>query len=127
MTPVILDASVLLAAVFGEKGFERVLHLRQPGYVSSVNMAEARSRLADHGMQLEEIEQSLSLINKTVVDFTDGHAKLVAALRGETRKAGLSLGDRACLALATAMGGIAMTADRAWAALNLPVQLDFIR
>jgi PIN domain nuclease of toxin-antitoxin system len=125
--PFVLDASVLLAVVRGEKGHERVLRLRQAGYVSTVNMAEARSRLADYGMQAAAIEQSLSHLKLVVVDFSDAHAKAVAALRSATRAAGLSLGDRACLALAAALGATAMTADRTWSAVALPVPVDFIR
>jgi len=127
MNAVILDASVVLAAVLGEEGHESLLAQRQSCFVSSVNMAEARSRLVDHGMRHEDIEQSLSLVSMTVVDFTDHHAVLSSQLRVDTRKGGLSLGDRACLALAMAMEGTALTADRAWASVNVPIEIKFLR
>ena len=127
MTPVVLDASVLLAAVMQEPGHERVVGLKRPRYVSAVNMAEVRSRLSDYGMELATVEGLLSLVDKIVVDFTDSHAIASAELRPKTRNAGLSLGDRACLALAAALNGTAVTADRVWAKADLPISVEYIR
>lgn len=125
--PFVLDASVLMAAVLREPGHERLHDMEEPAYVSAVNMAEARSRLGDKGMDIVSIETSLSLISKVVVDFTDADAKAVARLRPTTRLAGLALGDRACIVLAMAKTAIALTADRAWASVNLPIEVEFIR
>jgi PIN domain nuclease of toxin-antitoxin system len=125
---VVLDASALLAAVLGEAGHEQLAELTEPGCVSAVNMAEARTRLIDHGMEHDAVENSLSLISKVVVDFTDGDAAAAAALRPATKAAGLSLGDRACLALAQKLEATALTADRQWASVRLPsVKIEMIR
>jgi PIN domain nuclease of toxin-antitoxin system len=124
---VVLDASVLLAAVFREPGYEEVLKLENTSLVSAVNIAEARSRLADHGLDRGAIDRSLELIDMRVIDFDDEQARLSADIRVSTRKAGLSLGDRACLALAMQQGAVAYTADKAWMTVDLPVEVKMVR
>lgn len=127
MSPIVLDASAVLAAILHERGHERVLALGDAGHVSTVNMSEARVRLWDLGYSIEDIDLALENVDATVVDFTAEHARLAGDLRPVTRKAGLSLGDRACLALAIELGGTALTADRIWASLDLPVSIELIR
>jgi PIN domain nuclease of toxin-antitoxin system len=127
MVDVVLDASVILAAVFGERGHEAVLALRQTAIASTVNIAEARARLADHGLDREAIDRSLDLINMRAVDFDEDQAILSSDLRRSTRNLGLSLGDRACLALAIQRKAVAYTADRAWANATLPVEVRMVR
>jgi ribonuclease VapC len=127
MAAIVLDSSALIASVFKEPGYERIGDFGGPVFVSAVNMTETRARLIDKGMEPDEIEESLDVISKTVVDFTDADAKSAAGLRTATRRAGLSLGDRACLALAIEKGGKAVTADRVWAELGLPVEVELFR
>jgi ribonuclease VapC len=123
----VLDASVLLASILGEPGRERVLELEETAYVSAVNMAETRSKLSDKGLSADDIELSLDALDKVVVDFGDGDAIGVATLRKSTRTAGLSLGDRACLALAQRLGATALTADRNWSSVDIPIKVEVIR
>ncbi len=59
--------------------------------------------------------------------FTADHAETAALLRARTRERGLSLADRACLALALDRGLKVVTADRAWAELGLEVKVELIR
>jgi ribonuclease VapC len=128
MTPkYVLDASVLLASILGEPGRERVLELEETAFVSAVNMAETRSKLSDKGLSADDIELSLDALDKIVVDFGDGDAIGVATLRKSTRTAGLSLGDRACLALARRLGATALTADRNWSSVDMPIKIEVIR
>lgn len=127
MTRTVLDASVVLAVVQGEPGHERILQLAEPGCISTVNLAEARSKLADKGLDAETIELTLGMVRKSVFDFTDDDSKAVAVLRAGTRAEGLSLGDRACLALAQRLGAVALTADKSWSRLSLPVEIQLIR
>ena len=127
MSPIVLDASAVLAVVLRERGHERVLALGKAGHMSTVNMSEARARLWDLGYSAADIDLALENVDATIMDFTATHARQAGDLRPLTRKAGLSLGDRACLALAIALDGTALTADRAWATLDLPVSVELIR
>lgn len=122
----VLDASALLAVLLDEPGSE-VVSAARPRCTSAVNAAEARTRLVDLGVDPVQADRSIALLETPIADFTAMHARSAAELRRLTRKAGLSLGDRACLALAQAIGGKAFTADRAWATLDLPVEVEVIR
>ena len=127
MGDIVVDASVVLAAILGEPGHEALLDLHEPALFSAVNLAEARARLADRGFDRQSIDASLGLVNMEVVDFDAEQAVISADLRPATRAAGLSLGDRACLALAQQRGAVALTADRAWAGVDTPVDIQVVR
>jgi PIN domain nuclease of toxin-antitoxin system len=124
---IVLDASVVLAAVFKERGYEALLDLKEMPLVSTVNLAEVRARLSDRGLDRSEIDAALSFVKMTIVDFSVRQAVLSADLRPATRNTGLSLGDRACLALAREQDAVALTADRAWANLDVPVEIRMVR
>ncbi len=124
---VAIDASVALILYFREAGFDAANAIARGGIISTVNVAEVLSRLARTGASPAEAMRELQRVNIEVVPFTLDHARRVAELGPLTRSAGLSLGDRACLALAMERGVAAATADRAWAELDLPVRIDVIR
>ena len=127
MAEVVIDASVLLAAILGEPGNDALADLGEPALLSAVNLAETRARLVDRGFDRRSVNESISLFNVQVVDFDAEQAAISADLRPATRAAGLSLGDRACLALAQKRGAVALTADRAWAGINTPVEVRVVR
>lgn len=112
----VLDSSALLAVSKGERGAEFVIELinSKDCMISSVNMAEVATRLLDLGLPAHELQRAVAQFGVDVIDFNQEQALACAALRPLTKSAGLSLGDRACLALAKLMDGIAVTADQAW-------------
>ncbi len=112
----VMDSSALLALTRGELGFETVQELlhREECAISSVNMAEVGTKLIDYGLPGEELQRIVNKFQIDVIDFNTEQAIVSAQLRPLTRAAGLSPGDRACLALTKLMDGIAVTTDQAW-------------
>lgn len=118
MSEVILDASALLTFLNGEPGAERVEGAMAAGAaLSSVNLAEVVAKLRERGMPLPEIGSAVSGLGLRVEPFGEALAYLSGDLRSVTKAQGLSLGDRACLALGVLEGLRVLTADRAWDAL----------
>jgi len=128
-----LDASALLALLKGEPGAERVAEALERGaYLSAVNLAEVLSKLADWGEDPAEAQARMAQVGLLgaaveVLPFTGEDALEVARLRALTRAYGLSFGDRACLALARRLGLPALTAERAWAELDLGIPVEVLR
>jgi ribonuclease VapC len=112
----VMDSSALLAVSKGEIGADAVMEIlqMQDCVISSVNMAEVATRLLDMGLPAQELARGCEQFGIDVIDFNQEQALACAALRPLTKSAGLSLGDRACLALAQLRQGVAVTGDRAW-------------
>ena len=127
MSDVVLDASAILAIVFGEPGEERAMALVSSALVSAVNLSEAAAKMNEQGFDAGEAETLLEGLGMDVAEFGRRDAYGAGRLRRETRGAGLSFGDRACLALAMREGLAVETADRAWAELDLGVRVEVIR
>src|SRR6478672_5167849 len=107
----VLDASAVLAVVLQERGEDRVNDAIDDGAVIlSVNLAEVITTMLQRGMSEARTRAILSTINAQIVPFDEDLAYRAALLRATTRLAGLSLGDRACLALAERLGVPALTA-----------------
>lgn len=132
----VLDASALLALLQNEPGgldVEALLTSQsEPAVINLVNYAEVLTRLTDDGDTATKLDERLragGLIGESIelVALVDEDAVAIAELRSSTRSQGLSLGDRACLATARRLGRTALTADRAWSALNLDIPLHFFR
>jgi ribonuclease VapC len=111
-----MDASALLALMQSEIGCEVVENLlqEQECVISSVNLTEVATRLIDRGLAPEQLMRVLKEFDVQPIDFDQEQALAAAKLRIATKFAGLSLGDRACLALAQCMQGVAVTSDHAW-------------
>jgi PIN domain nuclease of toxin-antitoxin system len=92
-----------------------------------VNAAEVAAKLVDAGAEAEDAGQSLLRLGARILPFEQGDVVPAAHLRAASRSAGLSLGDRACLALAERLAVPTLTADRAWAELNLDIEIRLIR
>lgn len=122
-----LDASAFLAFLFREKGHERVGAILNQACLSAMNLAEVIGRFVLDGHDAGSVLQRLAAAPLEIVSFGQADAVLAASLLPRTRPLGLSLGDRACLALALARGIPAITADRTWVKLDLGVKIEVIR
>jgi PIN domain nuclease of toxin-antitoxin system len=124
----VLDASALLALLNGEPGQEVVAQALGGGaVVGAVNFSEVVASLVGAGMPAEAVREALDGLELDVVAFDLTQAYATGLLRSATRDLGLSLGDRACLALAALRQLPALTADRAWASLDVGVAIRVIR
>lgn len=124
---IVADASAVLALLLGE-AIQRLNPADLNGAsMSSVNLTEVLTRLHDLGIPDEAINASIAELNLHVISFDEIQAHQAAGFRAASRKFGLSLGDRACLALAKGLGCAAVTADRAWAAVDIDVKVIVIR
>ena len=123
----VLDTSAFLAVFKNEPGADKVAAVMHDCVMSSVNAAEVYSKLTEWGMPEAMRDQAFALVPARIIDFDAGLARLAGDLRAQTRSRGLSLGDRACLALARREGLPAVTADRAWAEVDTGVRISLIR
>jgi PIN domain nuclease of toxin-antitoxin system len=129
MTKVVLDASAVLALLNAEPGAEHVEAALGQAVISTVNVTEVFTRLLDWGLPADEVEAVFTALDLEQRAFDAPLCRHAAWLRAATRPHGLSLGDRACLALAQSLDAPVLTADRAWLALPEDLQIDvrFIR
>lgn len=123
----VLDSSAVLAVVFGEPGDQRVASLLGAALVSAVNLSEAAAKMNERGFDATETRHLLTGLGFDVAGFGEADAYAAGELRNRTRAAGLSLGDRACLALALRERAGVITADRAWTNLNIDVTVELLR
>jgi len=123
----VLDASAILAILQREPGTQRWAEKVAGSTVSTVNLSEVIAKLLDNRMNLDQIHLVLDALNLIIVDFDARQAALTAQLHGQTRRLGLSLADRACLALAQARTLPVLTADRAWATLKIGIDINLVR
>lgn len=121
----VLDASALLAVLFREAGFDAVP--LDGAAVSAVNWSEVVQVAHHRGADLRSFRDALAAEGAVVLAFTAAHAEVAARLWPSTRSVGLSLADRACLSLARTLSVPVLTADRAWARLDLGVEVVLVR
>lgn len=123
----VLDASAVLALLFGEPGAEAVVeHITAGAAMSTVNLAEVATVLIRNDRDPSAVLDPLRA-QVEIVPFTDADALTTAELYPEVSARGLSLGDRACLALARRLDAPAVTAEHLWAELELNIRVDTIR
>lgn len=128
MSKAVLDASALLAVLNQEPGSEKLTpEFLSVAAASTVNLAEVHGKLVSQGLSPNDAwEATLSSIGDAL-PFTSEHARLAGGLVAITRPLGLSLGDRACLALGLALKLPVYTADRSWKKLKAGVPIHVIR
>lgn len=123
----VLDASALIALIWSEPGASTVRRLLGRVTISTVNWTEVLQCYLRQGMSIEDKQESVEAMGVHVEAYTREDAQAAAELWAPTRTAGLSLADRACLALARRLGAAAYTADRAWAKLDTGAEIVLIR
>lgn len=127
MSKYVLDASALLALLNNEPGAQRVKDILPESVVCTVNVCETVGKLVSVGMSIDDARTSVALLLPQVIPFDTELAFKTGALITDTKKLGLSLGDRACLALALMRQNTAVTAERVWSKLKLDVTIEVIR
>jgi PIN domain nuclease of toxin-antitoxin system len=131
VTGLVLDTSAVLAVVFEEAGeavVRAALASASPPLISSVNLAEAIGQLARRrGWAAADSLEFLLAIGLEVAPFGAADAAEAGRLEPLLVRRGISLGDRACLALAGLRGLPVLTADRAWTTLGLPIEVRLLR
>ena len=124
----VLDASALLVLLKGEPGSERVIEAITDGAsMSAVNFCEVVGKLRDGGMPEEAIYETLDQLELDIVQFDTKLAYRAGFLHPLTKSAGLSLGDRACLALAQHLNLPVLTTDRVWKDLLPAITVQLVR
>lgn len=128
MSRVVLDASALMAVINREPGREMLTpQIMSTGAISTVNLAEVHGKLMQRGFSADDAWTAANGAVHEAVAFTAEQAKTAGDLLNQTRALGLSLGDRACLALGIALRTPVYTADRSWKNLRLGIRIHVIR
>jgi len=124
----VLDRSALLAVLNREPGAEKLTReLLSAAMCSTVSHAEVHGKLVSRGIPENDAWTATSHTVEGPQEFTVEHARIAGGLISLTREFGLSLGDRACLALGIHLGAPVYTADKSWKKLNLPISVHVIR
>ena len=128
MSRIVLDASAVLAILNREAGAEKLTpQLLSDATVSTVNLAEVQSKLVSRGLDPDDAWDAATGPVHETEPFTIEQARIAGDLVAQTRRFGLSLGDRACLALGIALGAPVYTADQSWKGLRLAIRIHHIR
>ncbi|MYE81074.1 MAG: type II toxin-antitoxin system VapC family toxin [Gammaproteobacteria bacterium] len=124
---IVYASSAVLAILLDEPGARRAAETLDHGVLSAVNASEVVARLIDQGAKDDDAGGALQGLDLAIRPFDESLAVAAGLLRRSTRRRGLSLGDRACLALALRERAPVLTADRAWTELELDVEVELIR
>lgn len=124
---VVFDTSAVIAYLLREPGWGKIHASLTGGLLSSVNLCEIISKFCERGADGARVERDMMVLGLTNVPFSAAQALTAAQLRPTARHLGLSLGDRACLALGLERGARVLTADAAWAGLPTPHQIEVVR
>lgn len=124
---VVLDASALLAYLQAEPGSDQVEAVLDGAGMCTVNWAEVVQKAKAAEVETSTLRADLEALGLELQPFTSSQAEIAAELWQSTRDVGLSLGDRACLALGLDTGRPALTTDRAWQQISVGVEIKLIR
>ena len=127
MKSVVLDASALIAAMYLEKGADLVKKHIDNALISTVNLTEVIENMLSRGVLVSDARKIIDELSIKTIDYTEEHTFIAAGLRKPNKHKGLSLGDRACLALAMAEKLTVLTADKAWKDIDIDIKIQLIR
>ena len=128
MNRTVLDATAILAVINAEPGAEKLTPDLLAGAVgSAVNLAEVQTKLVSRGWTSDEAWEDATSPIREVLPFDEEQARMAGDLVTQTRHLGLSLGDRACLALGIALKVPVYTAEKAWKKVKVGVRIHVIR
>ena len=128
MNRIVLDASAILTVINGEPGVEKLTpDLLARAIGSTVNLAEVQTKLVSRGWSSELAWEDATSPVREVLTFDEEQARIAGDLVIQTRHLGLSLGDRACLALGIALKVPVYTAEKVWKKLKVGVRIHVIR
>jgi ribonuclease VapC len=127
MSRVVLDSSAILAYLHREPGADLILSLASNAILSSVNASEVQSRQVRKGADPRIAWENILVSVQAIIPFDAVQAEIAGTLVRQAQLYGLSLGDRACLALGLATKSPVYTADRAWAQLQVGVDVRLVR
>lgn len=124
----VFDASAILVVYYDEPGKKKVRSLLEKSQplMSAANLCEVLTKLLEDGLDAESVWDTFQALEIEITDFDAAFALKAAELRPVTKHLGLSLGDRACLALAIQENAVAVTSDKSWGKLNV-CEIELIR
>jgi PIN domain nuclease of toxin-antitoxin system len=122
-----MDSSAVLASIHGEPGADVVGAALEGSVISTINFAEVVSKLVSRGLPEAEAVIAARRFGTEIVDVDGDQAVAAGIIHAKTRKAGISIADAFCLALAKQRGAAALTSDRAWKTLDLGIAVTLIR
>lgn len=125
MSKVVFDASAIIALFAKEKGYKLIKNHLKDAIISSVNIAEVYKYCIEvQKLTKDEARSLIKLADIKIVDFSEEQALIKAELVHKTKQHGLSLGDRACIALAMVGKHSIVTCDKIWQKID--IGLEFI-
>jgi PIN domain nuclease of toxin-antitoxin system len=128
MSKIVFDASTLIALFAKEKGYELIKKHMKDAVISSVNIAEVyKYCIETQNLSADEAKKLVKLSDIKIIEFTEDQALISAILITKTKKYGLSMGDRACIALAISQSYYIITCDQIWQKLDVGVKIMMAR
>lgn len=127
MNKYVLDASALLALINQEAGQEAVANVITHSVMSAVNVSESIAILQKHNVAATTAQLFIDDMLAEIIPFNKEQALGAAILHKHTSKFGLSLGDRACLNLASQLNLPVLTADKVWSKVKIDIPIHIIR